>query len=49
VRELERRRTNPTPEKLEEDRAKFAAIHERWLAKQSLDHPWRVAGGGGEA
>jgi hypothetical protein len=49
VRELERRRLRPTPAEREQDRAMFAAIHERWLAKQSLDHPWRVAARGGEA
>lgn len=40
MRELERRRLRPTPEERAEDLARFAAIHERWLAKQPLDHPW---------
>jgi len=43
AKERERRRLRPTPAELELDRAKLAAIHERWLARQSLDHPWRVA------
>jgi hypothetical protein len=49
VREQERRRVNPTPEELAEDVAALQVIHERWLARQSPDHPWKVAAEGGEA
>jgi hypothetical protein len=47
VVELERERRRRGSSTSPAERVWFDAIYARWLAKQSLEHPWRVAGRGG--